>query len=132
NEKEKYQKLSTQDALTKVLNRHGIEQFVESLRATSGSVIVIDLDHFKRVNDQRGHDVGDRVLQTLGEILRSKVRNTDGLGRWGGEEFVLVCPGASLTKAADLAEKLRIRIMETTFIPEDPLRITASFGVAES
>ena len=134
NEKEKYQKLSTLDALTKVLNRHGIEQFVESVRATHvpASVIVIDLDHFKRINDQRGHYMGDRVLQTVGEILRAHTRSTDGLGRWGGEEFVLVCPGASLSKAADLAEKLRHRIMETNFIPEDPLPITASFGVAAS
>jgi diguanylate cyclase (GGDEF)-like protein len=134
NEKEKYEKLSTLDALTKVLNRHGIEQFVESLRASdaSASVIVIDLDHFKRINDQRGHNAGDRVLQTVGEILRAHTRNTDGLGRWGGEEFVLVCPGASLARAADLAEKLRHKIMETNFIPEDPIAVTASFGVAVS
>jgi diguanylate cyclase (GGDEF)-like protein len=133
-EKEKYQKLSTLDALTKVLNRHGIEQFVESVRARNlpASVIVIDLDHFKRINDQRGHYVGDRVLQTVGEILRTHTRNTDGLGRWGGEEFVLVCPGASLAKASDLAEKLRRRIMDTTFTPDDPLSLTASFGVAAS
>jgi len=131
-EKEKYQKLSTLDALTRVLNRHGIEQFVESLRAghMPAGVIVIDLDHFKKVNDQRGHYVGDRVLKTVGEILRAQTRNTDGLGRWGGEEFVLVCPGASLATAADLAEKLRHTITDTNFIPEDPLSITASFGVA--
>src|SRR5204863_2517868 len=134
NEKEKYQKLSTLDALTKVLNRHGIEQFVESVRATHvpASVIVIDLDHFKRINDQRGHYMGDRVLQTVGEILRAHTRSTDGLGRWGGEEFVLVCPGASLSKAADLAEKLRQKIAQMNFIPDDPLSITASFGVAAS
>jgi diguanylate cyclase (GGDEF)-like protein len=133
-EKDKYQKLSTVDALTRVLNRHGIEQFVESLNTVKlpTSVIVIDLDHFKRINDQRGHHVGDRVLQTVGEILRGHTRGTDGLGRWGGEEFVLVCPGTSLAKAADLAEKLRHRILETNFIPEDPLAITASFGVAVS
>ncbi|HKE96237.1 MAG TPA: GGDEF domain-containing protein [Povalibacter sp.] len=131
-EKEKYQKLSTLDALTRILNRHGIEQFIESLRTANlpTSVIVIDLDHFKRVNDQRGHHIGDRVLQTVGEILRAQTRNTDGLGRWGGEEFVLVCPGATLARAADLAEKLRRRILETNFIAEDPLSITASFGVA--
>jgi diguanylate cyclase (GGDEF)-like protein len=131
-EKEKYRKLSTLDGLTKVLNRHGIEQFIESLRAgkLSASVIVIDLDHFKRINDHRGHHIGDRVLQNVGEILRAQSRKTDGLGRWGGEEFVLVCPGASLAKAADLAEKLRQRILETNFVPEDPLSITASFGVA--
>jgi diguanylate cyclase (GGDEF)-like protein len=134
NEKEKYRRLSTLDALTNVLNRHGIEQFVESLRTAKlpTSVIVIDLDHFKRINDHRGHYIGDRVLQTVGEILRAHTRSTDGLGRWGGEEFVLVCPGANLAKAADLAEKLRHKIMETDFIPEDPLAITASFGVAAS
>jgi diguanylate cyclase (GGDEF)-like protein len=133
-EKEVFQKLSTTDALTNVLNRHGIEQFVGALGITrvAASVIVIDLDHFKRVNDERGHHVGDRVLRTMGEILRSCTRNTDAVGRWGGEEFVLVCPGASLANAADLAEKLRHRIMETNFVPEDPLPITASFGVASS
>jgi diguanylate cyclase (GGDEF)-like protein len=133
-EKDKYQQLSTVDALTKVLNRHGIEQFVAGLAATHlpTSVIVIDLDHFKKINDLRGHYVGDRVLQTVGEILRAQTRSTDGLGRWGGEEFVLVCPGASLSKAADLAEKLRHRILQTNFIPEDPISVTASFGVAMS
>src|SRR4051812_11343838 len=133
-EKEKYQKLSTIDALTSVFNRHGIEQFIAALGITGGSasVIVIDLDHFKRVNDERGHHVGDRVLRTMGEILSAATRNTDAVGRWGGEEFVLVCPGASLAKAADLAEKLRQKIVETSFIPEDPLPITASFGVATS
>jgi diguanylate cyclase (GGDEF)-like protein len=133
-EKENYRKLSTLDALTNVLNRHGIERFVETLQITNvpASVIVIDIDHFKRVNDQRGHYGGDRVLRKMGEILAAHTRNTDGLGRWGGEEFVLVCPGASLEKAAELAEKLRQRIMDTNFIPEDPLPITASFGVATS
>jgi diguanylate cyclase (GGDEF)-like protein len=133
-EKEKYQTLATIDGLTNVLNRHGIDQFIAALRVTrmTASVIVVDLDHFKHINDQRGHHVGDRVLRKMGEILRSCTRNTDGLGRWGGEEFVLVCPGATLAKAADLAEKLRQKIMETNFIPEDPLPVTASFGVASS
>jgi diguanylate cyclase (GGDEF)-like protein len=133
-EKDKFEKLSTIDGLTKVLNRHGIEQFVESMQTgqVPVSVIVIDLDHFKRINDQRGHYDGDRVLQTVGELLREHTRSTDGLGRWGGEEFVLVCPGASLSKAANLAEKLRERIMDTNFLPEDPLPVTASFGVASS
>jgi diguanylate cyclase (GGDEF)-like protein len=133
-EKEKYQKLSTIDSLTNVLNRHGIDQFIVALRISGvpASVIVIDLDNFKLINDQRGHYGGDRVLRTMGDILRSHTRNTDGLGRWGGEEFVLVCPGTSLVKSVELAEKLRQRIMETDFFPEDPLRITASFGVAAS
>lgn len=131
-EKEKYRQLSTLDALTTVLNRHGIERFIENLKInrTPASVIFIDLDHFKKINDLRGHYGGDRVLRSVGEILRAHTRNTDGLGRWGGEEFVLVCPGASLPKAAELAEKLRNRIMDTNFIPENPLPVTASFGVA--
>jgi diguanylate cyclase (GGDEF)-like protein len=133
-EKENYRRLSTLDALTNVLNRHGIERFVESLQATraAASVIFIDIDHFKGVNDQRGHYGGDRVLRKMGEILRAHSRSSDGLGRWGGEEFVLVCPGASLSKAAELAEKLRLKITQTNFIPDDPLPITASFGVAAS
>jgi diguanylate cyclase (GGDEF)-like protein len=133
-EKDKYQKLSTIDALTNVLNRLGIDQFVAALGITRvpASVIFIDLDHFKRINDERGHDVGDRVLRSMGEILRGGSRNTDAVGRWGGEEFVLVCPGASLVRAADLAEKLRQTIVETNFVPENPLPITASFGIATS
>jgi len=133
-EKDKYQKLSTIDGLTKVLNRHGIEQFIATLQGANlpTSVIVIDLDHFKKVNDHRGHYAGDRVLQNVGEILRAHTRNSDGLGRWGGEEFILVCPGATLAQASDLAEKLRHRILQTNFIPEDPLSVTASFGVATS
>jgi diguanylate cyclase (GGDEF)-like protein len=131
-EKDKFEKLSTVDGLTKTLNRHGIEQFIAALAnsTSSTSVIVIDLDHFKKVNDHRGHHAGDRVLQTVGEVLRLYTRHSDGLGRWGGEEFVLVCPGASLSKAAELAEKLRHKILQTNFIPEDPVSITASFGVA--
>ena len=129
-----YQKLSTLDALTGIQNRLGIGQFISALSITraTASVIIIDLDHFKRINDERGHHVGDRVLRTMGEILRSSTRNTDAVGRWGGEEFVLVCPGASMADAADLAEKLRHRVLQTNFIPEDPLPITASFGVATS
>ena len=133
-EKDMYQRLSMLDTLTGVQNRLGIGQFIAALGITrvTASVVIIDLDHFKRINDQRGHHVGDRVLRTMGEILRSSTRNTDAVGRWGGEEFVLVCPGASMADAADLAEKLRHRVMQTNFIPEDPIQITASFGVATS
>ena len=133
-EKEKYKKLSTIDGLTKVMNRHGIEQFIASLQDANlpTSVIVIDLDHFKKINDHRGHYAGDRVLQNVGEILKMHTRSTDGLGRWGGEEFILVCPGTTLAKASDLAEKLRHRILQTNFIPEDPVSVSASFGVATS
>lgn len=133
-EKEKYQRLSTIDALTKVLNRHGIELYLEAMRRRnqSASVIVIDIDHFKKINDEYGHYTGDRVLQTVGEVLSKHRRSTDGLGRWGGEEFVLVCPEATLTSAVELAEKLRRHIADTVVIPELSISITASFGVAST
>lgn len=131
-EKEKYQRLSTIDALTKALNRHGIELYLDAMRQKnqSASVIVIDIDHFKRINDEHGHHTGDRVLQAVSEILTGHRRATDGLGRWGGEEFILVCPEASLTAAVELAEKLRRQIAEAMVIPELELSVTASFGVA--
>ncbi|HEX2585706.1 MAG TPA: GGDEF domain-containing protein [Steroidobacteraceae bacterium] len=133
-EKEKYQRLSTVDALTGVLNRHGIDQYIAdvSARYRLVSIVLIDLDHFKNINDERGHNIGDHVLQTIGTLLGSNTRDTDGLGRWGGEEFVLVCPGAPLTAAVELSEKLRQLIKDAAF-PKDPsLAVTASFGVAST
>jgi diguanylate cyclase (GGDEF)-like protein len=133
-EKQKYQELSILDALTSVLNRHGIEKFIAALdgNLVPVSIIVIDLDHFKRINDERGHHIGDQVLRTLGEVLRTNMRSSDAVGRWGGEEFVVVCPGTNLVNAADIAENLREKIMDTNFIADDPIPITASLGVATS
>ena len=131
-EKERLHELSTIDTLTNVANRHGIELILESmkLQLEPASVIIIDVDHFKVVNDLRGHDAGDRVLQTIARVLRESLRNTDRLGRWGGEEFVLICPGATVHGAVELAEQLRTAISDTTFEPRNPLKVTASFGVA--
>ncbi len=131
-ETDKFRKLSTVDALTNAFNRHGIEQIIESLeiRLSTTSIIMLDIDHFKRVNDRRGHDVGDRVLQKVSEVILKSTRGSDKLGRWGGEEFILICPNTSVGMAIALAEKLRIIIFDTVFEADNPITVTASFGVA--
>jgi diguanylate cyclase (GGDEF)-like protein len=130
-ETDKFRKISTVDALTNAFNRHGIEKIVESLdfRLSSTSIIMFDLDHFKRINDGRGHDAGDRVLQKIGELVLNNTRSTDKFGRWGGEEFILICPATTTDMALALAEKLRLVISQTVFEPQDPLAVSASFGV---
>lgn len=132
NESEVLKKLSTTDALTGALNRYGLDQYVA--RASQNerrelAVIIMDIDHFKRINDRRGHDVGDNILKSLSLLIQQHVRDQDIFGRWGGEEFILLCPNASATKAFALAEKIRILINNYHFGEDKPLLITASFGV---
>lgn len=74
------------------------------------ALIVIDVDHFKRVNDEYGHDVGDTVLRSIGQALCTGVRLSDDVGRWGGEEFLVLCPNTDVSEAAALAERLRLRV----------------------
>ncbi|GGJ62999.1 GGDEF domain-containing protein [Deinococcus aquiradiocola] len=137
--------LSNIDHLTGLDNRRSlygrIEQLMDDLlddRAdtasaripvTTFSLVLLDVDHFKSVNDTFGHASGDTVLCGVADVLKSFVRDRDLAGRWGGEEFVLVLPGASLERAARIAERLRARIEEERFLPHRT--VTASFGVAE-
>jgi diguanylate cyclase (GGDEF)-like protein len=137
-ETDNLRKISTVDGLTKAFNRFGIHQIISNLSgiANNGNdaryaLIMMDIDHFKKINDTRGHDAGDRVLQTLAEIISFHYRAKDFLGRWGGEEFLIILPGTSKEYAMEFAEKIRLIISETPFEPENPLKVTASFGVAE-
>ena len=122
------------DALTGVLNRHGFNErlAVEIARArrsaSSLALVVGDLDHFKRLNDHRGHQAGDAVLTRVGAILRSSVRIVDAVARLGGEEFVLLLPDTDEDGARVLAERIRNHV-ENAFRDESPA-ITISFGVA--
>lgn len=119
------------DPLTGALNRNGLEQGIrEALSDRQGplSLILLDIDHFKRINDMRGHNAGDRVLSALAQRVQERIRDSDRLARWGGEEFVLLCRGSDLRQAAGLAEKLRGLIEAEPF--ECDLTVTASFGVA--
>ncbi len=93
------------------------------------SFIIVDIDHFKNVNDTYGHLAGDMVLKQIAGLLRGHCRKNDTVGRWGGEEFVIICSETQLGGAGTLAEHLRVRITSTTF--GEVGKVTASFGVAE-
>lgn len=127
-----------EDALTQLLNRRGFQEAAEQLIAnmqTQGatlSLILCDVDHFKRINDRYGHAVGDRVLQHLAQHLQLNIRDVDILGRWGGEEFILVLPELSLSGAQTLAQRLCDSLPSQIF-RIDGIRssLTMTFGVAQ-
>ncbi|MDG4867442.1 diguanylate cyclase [Guyparkeria sp. 1SP6A2] len=126
--------LATMDSLTGVANRHEFSR-VASLEVQRSqrhgnplSLIMYDLDHFKRINDSFGHSAGDEVLRTVSEIARQTVRETDLVGRWGGEEFMVLLPQTPLAEAAVLAERLRQAVDDHDF--PSVRHVTASFGVA--
>jgi diguanylate cyclase (GGDEF)-like protein len=125
------------DGLTGLANRRAASEALhaEAARAerleTPLSLVLVDLDEFKEVNDVHGHSVGDEVLRVFAAVLRETLRESDIAGRWGGEEFLLLLPGADEEGAAQLAERVRIALAARG-IPSVPgLRVTASFGVAE-
>jgi len=127
---------SLTDALTGVGNRRKLEQSlaieVSRVRRGAGSlsVIMADIDHFKRVNDVYGHGAGDKVLAHLGALLKSTTRPTDIVARFGGEEFFVLMPHTSLAQAALKAEQLRAALAAQIIEPlTEP--VTSSFGVAE-
>ncbi len=137
-ESDKFKKLSTIDTLTQSYNRFGIDQIVSTLMASARqavrgkppfALILLDIDHFKQVNDSRGHDAGDRILKKLAEIVRKNTREGDYVGRWGGEEFIIILPFTSDEVALSIAEKLRLSVSRSRFEPNDPLVVTISAGV---
>ena len=134
-EKSEYEKSSKEDPLTGCLNRAGFssillrEQENLSKNGCPVSFVMLDIDHFKDVNDTYGHSVGDEVLVNLTRLIRDKIRNTDALGRWGGEEFVILCSDTPIQNAQFLAEKLRVAIEGATLIKQQ--QVTCSFGIAE-
>ena len=134
-EKSEYEKSSKEDPLTGCLNRAGFssillrEQENLSKNGCPVSFVMLDIDHFKEVNDTYGHNVGDEVLVNLTRLIRDKIRNTDALVRWGGEEFVILCGDTPIQNAQFLAEKLRVAIEGATLIKQQ--QVTCSFGIAE-
>ena len=122
---------STTDTLTGLLNRRGMDEALALLGAegTPVAVVAIDVDHFKRINDRYGHAAGDQALQALAGVMREGSRGGDVLTRPGGEEFVMLLPGASMTAAIAIAQRLRARLAFTEGSPL-PTPITISVGVA--
>lgn len=129
--------LSSTDSLTGALNRRAFDEKGNQEMERSErydlpmSVVAIDVDHFKKLNDGFGHAGGDRVLVALADAMRSLLRSSDHLGRFGGDEFMLLLPETGLAGARDLAERLRERIDAIGVeFGRDRIRVHASFGVA--
>ena len=127
--------LSKTDQLTGIANRRMIQQVIAqeidrfNRYKKPFCLFLFDIDHFKAVNDNHGHEVGDQVLVGLVGLVQSVIRRTDTFGRWGGEEFILVCPETSLPTAQTIAEKICTAVREYEFARG--LRITLSIGVSE-
>ena len=129
-------KLSKTDPLTQINNRRSILEIGKGLDAESKryqtrySVIMLDIDHFKQVNDRLGHHVGDEVLQQVVTRLRSKMRDTDHIGRWGGEDFIILSRLTRLQETIHYAQRLRQAVCDTEF--DAVGRITISIGVSSN
>jgi diguanylate cyclase (GGDEF)-like protein len=125
-------RFAEQDPLTNLANRRAIEQFCASMRPSEQvCLVLVDVDHFKHVNDRHGHLVGDAVLREVGSVLSGSVRSVDRVGRWGGEEFLVVLPGGTAVLGAEAADRLRRRIEEHAWSEHAPaLRLTVSAGVS--
>ncbi len=133
-QKQEWENKAIKDPLTGSLNRVGAHKvFAQCLNhcniGNSFSIIFMDIDHFKKVNDQFGHLTGDKILKYFADVIQNNTRDHDVLTRWGGEEFILICPDTNLNAATKLAEKLRLKISKTNWPGIDSL--TSSFGVAQ-
>ncbi|MEZ4599058.1 MAG: GGDEF domain-containing protein [Syntrophotaleaceae bacterium] len=137
--REKLRQLAMTDSLTGLFNRRhfnrmALKEVERALRYSRPlSVIVMDLDHFKNVNDGFGHATGDRVLVMVADTLRDVLRKTEISARYGGEEFIVMLPETSARGAADVAERLRGNIEGKRLdVPKGRITVTASFGVSDA
>jgi diguanylate cyclase (GGDEF)-like protein len=134
---EEIYRLMTIDGLTRVYNKRSFDEALEREVSRSRryhrylSLLLFDIDHFKKINDSRGHLAGDAILRQLADLVSTNVRREDMIARVGGEEFALLVPEVAAEGARIVAEKLRAVIERATFKFEDqPIPVTASFGVA--
>lgn len=134
NEQEELRKLAYIDPLTGLYNRRRIEEILnasrltEQLSGTGLGVLLCDIDHFKSVNDEFGHFAGDRTLVRIGQLLKDHFRRGDAVGRWGGEEFLVVLPNLTQAEAEVISENFRARIERETHPPKG--KLTISLGLA--
>ncbi len=125
--------LSSTDKLTGIKNRYKLDEMLKyeilkSRRYNKDlSVVFFDIDHFKLINDKHGHTVGDTVLKDLANLCKKLLRETDIFGRWGGEEFLVICSETAIENAVQVAERIRSALDSKIFC--EKLSVTASFGV---
>ncbi|MEJ2414850.1 MAG: GGDEF domain-containing protein [Sulfurimonas sp.] len=130
-------KRSITDPLTGLYNRYKLDQelYLQYENFKRGShtfvLLMLDLDHFKSINDQYGHQIGDEVLQLFSTILKNSSRVTDTIGRWGGEEFLIIYPNADLAQGFAFAEKLRLAVKEDKKLQKYNLTISIGLGISK-
>ena len=135
---ERMQKMATHDSLTDLFNRRALYDIAENELARARrdnkpvSLVMMDIDHFKNVNDEYGHNIGDQALRRVATIILEKIRGYDTAGRWGGEEFLLVLPVTYLEEARQIAERVRqgIESAKIQLQGGKHLNLQASFGVS--
>jgi len=131
-------RIGSMDGLSELLNRAHWEEAVggalDNLRADgrSASLLMIDIDHFKKINDYYGHVLGDEVIGRVGAIIRRSMREGDIAGRYGGDEFGVVLNGVNAATAAQIAERIRASVHAATFEQAEDLRCTLSIGIAQA
>ena len=125
-------RFAEQDPLTNLANRRAMEQFCTSMHPSEQvCLVLVDVDHFKDVNDRHGHLVGDAVLREVASVLSVSIRSVDRVARWGGEEFLVALPGGTAVLGAEAAGRLRRRIEQHAWSEQAPgLRLTVSAGVS--
>ena len=135
--KEELRREASRDGLTSLWNRKAILAILdrELLRAERDrqpvGLIMIDVDHFKAVNDKRGHAAGDAVLRIIASGIAAVVRPYDSVGRYGGEEFLIVAPNCGIGEAWELAERVRVHVAACNImVAGDPVKVSLSLGVA--
>jgi len=134
---EELQRLAMLDPLTELGNRRYAQQQLDAVfgmygrQKTPFGVLFIDIDYFKQINDQHGHDAGDRILKMTAKTLSRNVRSFDVVGRWGGEEFICIIKNVDENQLGTVAEKLRMLVAESSIsLGEKPLAVTISVGGA--
>jgi diguanylate cyclase (GGDEF)-like protein len=127
------------DELTGILNRRSFTKYIEhefkhaKMRSEPFSLIIIDIDFFKDINDNYGHIVGDEILKNLSQLMKSSFRTTDKVCRWGGEEFAILLPSTSMINANNVAEKMRLKVENVSHqVKDKSINYTISLGVSES
>ena len=126
---EELKKLSITDRLTQLYNRRKIDELLNEVKNKKFSLILLDIDHFKEINDIHGHLEGDKVLVEISNLLKNSLNQNDEIGRWGGEEFLIICKNTSEKEAYIIASRLKKAIEDHDFKIR---KITASFGVSEA
>ena len=128
---------ATTDALTGQLNRRALDVLLQRSaheaegRGVHFSILMLDVDHFKQINDTHGHPVGDQALRAVADRVAAQLRAGDSCARYGGEEFVVLLPGTSIDQACEAAERIRAALAGAALETTPPLKVTASIGVAE-